>query len=415
MTEPEDSAEGQSEWRTGWGVVLAAAIGISIGGIHTHFIGTMINPLEAAYGWSRAEIAFGLTIISFLGPLTNIMAGAAADRFGARRVALGGIAPFGVGFLLMGLAGPAIWTWYAACALFAFLHLALSAVVWTSLVVKRFQRQRGTALAMSLMGGAVMVGVTPSLVVFLLDVAGIRGVFYSIAMIGSILIFIPTFLFFREHEIASPGPIHGVAQAPNQALDGYTVKEALSTPSFWKLAISLLLIASCMGTFMVHIQPMLTDSGLSPAVAASVALFIGPSMIAGRLTTGAFFDRFDARLVSGGAFLLPVVASLLVMNLDGSYVSSAAAGIFIGLGMGAEIDVVAFLTSRYFGLRRYGVLFAILLGVYTLGVGSGSVISGASYDKYGSYDSILLFLAGGCLLATALVATLGRPRDFAEA
>ena len=85
--------------------------------------------------------------------------------------------------------------------------------------------------------------------------------------------------------------------------------------------------------------------------------------------------------MTGCAFLLPVVAAGLVMNLDGSYVMSATAGVFIGLGMGAEVDVLAYLTSRYFGLRRYGLLFAILISIYSIGVGTGSVVAGASFDS----------------------------------
>src|SRR5690606_20463587 len=141
------------EWRDGWGVVLAAAIGVGISGMHVHFVGTLIKPFEAAYGWNRAEVAFGLTLMQLLAPLTYVLSGALADRFGARRVALAGVWVFGLGFVLMGLAGPALWTWYLACAAFAFLSVGASAIVWTTVVVKRFTYQRGLALALSLAGG----------------------------------------------------------------------------------------------------------------------------------------------------------------------------------------------------------------------------------------------------------------------
>lgn len=37
--------------------------------------------------------------------------------------------------------------------------------------------------------------------------------------------------------------------------------------------------------------------------------------------------------------------------------------------MGSEVDVVAYLTSRYFGLRQYGLVFGILISVYGFAVG----------------------------------------------
>ncbi|MFA5496498.1 MAG: hypothetical protein WC247_17155, partial [Porticoccaceae bacterium] len=76
---------------------------------------------------------------------------------------------------------------------------------------------------------------------------------------------------------------------------------------------------------------------------------------------------------------------------------------------GAEVDVVAYLTSRYFGLRAYGVLFALMMSSYGAGIGAGSALAGVGFDRLGSYDSWLLVLAGGSAIAIVLVATLGLP------
>src|SRR5690606_10579395 len=112
------AAQKLEEWRRGWGVVLCSALGIAIVGIYVHFIGAMIRPLEEAYGWSRGEIAFGLTLITVISPGVNLFIGYMADRIGARRVAIVGIILFGIIFSAMGLAGPSIWSWYAICVLF---------------------------------------------------------------------------------------------------------------------------------------------------------------------------------------------------------------------------------------------------------------------------------------------------------
>jgi predicted MFS family arabinose efflux permease len=94
------------------------------------------------------------------------------------------------------------------------------------------------------------------------------------------------------------------------------------------------------------------------------------------------------------------------LGLDGSFLFSAATAIVIGLGMGAEVDVLAYMTSKYFGLRRYGVLFGILIGLYGVGVGLGSVVAGQVYDVTGSYNMLLVITAllsgGAALLAATL-------------
>ena len=404
-------------------MVLAAAIGVGISGMHVHFVGTLIKPFEAAYGWNRAEVAFGLTLMQLLAPLTYVLSGALADRFGARRVALAGVWVFGLGFVLMGLAGPALWTWYLACAAFAFLSIGASAIVWTTVVVKRFTYQRGLALALSLAGGGFMVSVTPTLVLFLVETTGIRGVFFTIGICGSLLMFAPAWFFFHDEKIAGKNSAQSSAQTSAQPstqttalapLPGHTVREALRSRQFWWLATGLFLVASCIGMFVVHIQPLLIDAGMSAQTAASVAFFMGPAMIIGRIGIGFLFDIFECRTISVFAFLIPGIACFMLAQMDGSYEMAALTGIFIGFGMGAEVDVIAYLTSRYFGIRRYGVLFASLVAINAVGIGVSSVIAGEVFDRLHTYEPMLIVLGCGSLIAAVLAATLGKPQRALE-
>lgn len=417
------SSTSPGEWRQGWGVVLAAAMGISIGGLHMHFIGTMIPSLQEAYDWSRGEIAFGLTLIMVINLVGNLVVGALADRYGMRPVALWGALLFGIGFSALGLAGPAISTWYAACAFFAVLHLGVTPVVWTGGVVKWFEARRGMALALSLTGGGVMVAVTPLMVIWLVGAVGVRWIFPTVGIIGALLILMPAWRFFHDRkghvrkeldskeqqsESSALAPAAEVGAAP-VSLPGFSAKEAFRQRRFWQLLLAFLLVALAAGTFLVHVQPMLVDSGLTPARAATVALFIGPSMIIGRLLMGTLFDYFDPRLVTALAFTLPLAAALMLANLDGSYGLAVCAGILVGLCLGAEVDVLAYLTSRYFGLKAYGVLFAIMMSAHGAGIGIGSALAGFGFDNFGNYDQWLLALAAGAVVAIGLVLSVGLP------
>src|SRR5499427_7267344 len=71
-----------------------------------------------------------------------------------------------------------------------------------------------------------------------------------------------------------------------------------------------------------------------------------------------------------------------------------------GLGIGAEIDLMAFFTSRYFGLRDYTKLYGTMFGIFALGVGIGPALSGASFDRFHSYTPafviFVIMLAVGC-------------------
>jgi predicted MFS family arabinose efflux permease len=389
---------------------LACTIGIAITGVHFHVVGAMLGPLQKAYSWTRAEAAMAVTIYSLMTPLSNVAVGMLADRFGPRRVVLLGSLLFGVSYALFGLAGPALWTWYAATVLFAILGHGVSPVVWTMAVVRNFTAGRGLALAVALSGAGLMVAVVPTLVLTLVAQMGVRGAYFVMAAGGAILMFLPAFLFFKPQ--GEVGVTVAQRQQTASRLPGASVPQALRSRHFWQLGVGLAVVACTVGVFIVHFQSMLADAGLTPAEAASAALLMGPMMILGRLGTGYLFDRLPTALVAGLAFGIPVLACLLMLGFNGTLVMAMLCAGVIGLGMGAEVDVVAYVTSRYFGLRHYGVLFGILVGVYGAGIGIGSASAGMGVGRTGSYDPLLMALAIGCAAASALVATLGRPPEL---
>ncbi|HEY6371908.1 MAG TPA: hypothetical protein VIX37_15120 [Candidatus Sulfotelmatobacter sp.] len=79
----------------------------------------------------------------------------------------------------------------------------------------------------------------------------------------------------------------------------------------------------------------------------------------------------------------------------------------IGLGMGAEADVIAYLISRYFGLRALGEVYGYVFGSYTLAGALGPWLMGLGFDRSGSYSSILVGFLLATLLTAVLIARLG--------
>jgi MFS family permease len=400
----------KQEWARSWTIVLAAALGFAITTSHVNFIGAMMKPLQQAYGWGRGEIAFGVTLISTLVCLSYLFTGVLADRYGPRRLALGGCLGFGVGFCLLGFAGPSVLSWYVLCAVFSLIGQLANIVVWTMMVVRHFHTSRGLALALTLCGGGLAVSVTPMLVVFLNASFDVRTVFLLWGSVGGAFVLISTFFFFRDPATAVRIDTPKVS-APATIPIGHALRDAFRDRNFWQFSVSVLLVALAVGSFYVHIQPMLHDSGLSPELAASVAMVIGPSLIAGRVSIGYFLDRVDCRLVSSVAFCLPAVACGLLAILDGSYALAIFAGFIIGLGLGAEVDIVAYLTSHYFGTRNYGKIFAILNGLFSIGLGVGSTLAGFVFDMTGTYKTVLLIMSVFAILAVLLIATLGKPKN----
>jgi hypothetical protein len=74
----------------------------------------------------------------------------------------------------------------------------------------------------------------------------------------------------------------------------------------------------------------------------------------------------------------------------------------VGLSIGAEIDLLAYLATRYFGLQSFGLAYGLLFSAFLIGTATRPVVYGAGFDTTGSYVTAL----GNCavlLVITALV------------
>ena len=85
---------------------------------------------------------------------------------------------------------------------------------------------------------------------------------------------------------------------------------------------------------------------------------------------------------------------------------------FIGLAMGAEMSEIAYLCSRYFGVRAFGQIYGLMFSAFMLGGAIGPVMLGLYYDRFGDYLGALYPLPVMAAVATLLVALLGPYPSF---
>jgi hypothetical protein len=134
---------------------------------------------------------------------------------------------------------------------------------------------------------------------------------------------------------------------------------------------------------------------------------IGIAGLVGRLGVGALLDRFPGVLIGPALYAIPATACLAVALLGSGPVLLVMLALSIGLALGSELDLMAYMTARYFGLAHYGLLFGVLTGIVGCGAGFGPVIAATLRDVSGSYDLLLLILSGTFVLCGAIVASLG--------
>ena len=83
------------------------------------------------------------------------------------------------------------------------------------------------------------------------------------------------------------------------------------------------------------------------------------------------------------------------------------AAVLLGIGIGAEVDIMAFLLGRYFGLSHYGAVYGTLLAIFTFGSGIGPWLIALSFDHFHTYAGALMGCGLSLIFASALVGGLG--------
>lgn len=395
-----------SEWRSYWTLPIAAAFGYSTSVLHTYSLGAFIEPLQKEFSWSRAQIAVGITIAGVVAALFSVPIGLTVDRIGPRRIGLIGVLLMTGSVALLGTATGDTTNWVMLWCLVAFANLWLQTTVWTSAVASRFERSRGLAFAITLSGASVAASAFPLIATSLIRAHGWRTAFMGMSGIWAALVFPVLFLFFRgarDHGQAK------IVATPAPVLEGVTPAEGLKTPAFFQLlAASGLFTFTAIG-IIVHFVPILKDAGADPLAAAGIASLIGIFSVIGRVSTGLLLDRAPGNIVGATVFLLPILAcSLLYVDGANPLWQSVAAAIF-GLTVGAEVDVIAFLTSQHFGLKHYGVFSGAMVGALALGAAFGPLAAGGAFDYYGSYKQFLIVTIVCMGLSSVAMATLRRP------
>ncbi|MCK9542791.1 MAG: MFS transporter [Novosphingobium sp.] len=395
-----------SEFRTGWKVVLAAAVGAAVTGAHFHVTGTMMKPLSAAYGWSRGDIGLAVTVATIAMALFHVPVGILVDRWGPKRVLVPGVVLFGLGAALFGFAGPELWTWFAAYTVFSILLVPTAAFVWFAAVVRHFKTALGFALSLCLAGSAILTAITPAIILALVSHYGVRGTYFVLAA-GSVALMLPFALW------AVPGRAGNEAGEAEhgQVLDRRQRNRILGDFLFWKLALVVLCISVAIGTYSVHYQSMLTDSGLTPGGAAAVALYLAPSMIVSALGSGAMLDRFDPRIPAALIFLLPGITAALLFGYSGDPVRGAAIGLLLGATFGAPVSVISFLAGYYFEPHHFGFVSSAYFGVLGVAIGLGSWLAGLLFDISHDYSSTYVLMIVTGVAAAGLILSIRRRNE----
>jgi hypothetical protein len=159
------------------------------------------------------------------------------------------------------------------------------------------------------------------------------------------------------------------------------------------------------GGFLLHLISILRARGFAPDQAAQIQALVGVSIIAGRCLSGAALDRFRASYVAATAFAISAAGT--AMLLSSSVPILCVAALAVGLTIGAELDILAFTVSRYFGLASFGRLYSLAYSTMILAGGASPLLI-ARLARSNDYTTAIVVSSVGVLVSAVAVVLMPR-------
>jgi MFS family permease len=387
-----------------WWVVVGAVCGLFVcnGPVLAFTFGVFLKPIMADTGWDRGAASFALSVGGIFSALMVPVLGRMMDRWGIRRVALPGLVIYTAFTALLGLSPGTFWVFTVMFALAEAASAIQTPLGYAKAIAAWFDPRRGLALGIAMSGVGLGGFVIPQLANYLIGQLGWRGAYVCLAALTFAIAFPVVALWIREPR---PGEGEQHAAIASGDLLGLTTRESARQSRFWIFAVAFFLVAVAINGTVAHVVPLLTDRGLSATSAAEVLGVFGLATLCGRLLAGWFVDRIFAPYIASIFFLAPIAGFAFLASGVGPL--PAIGVVLMGLGLGTEIDLIAFLVSRYFGQRAFGELYGYFFMVFGIGSSLGRMLGGFTFDMAGSYTPALIGAAVALVAAVTLVNRLG--------
>lgn len=406
----------------GWLIVGVLFFISIIDGGFTYTFSTFLKPLTQEFGWSRAETATAFSLYLLVAGLVLPAWGWLIDHVGARWVFLLSALIDGVALLLLS----AVSSLPGFYALYLFLGVGLAGIgpmPVGKVITQWFVDKRGLAMGIALVGASGGGLVLVPLCGFLIAEFSWR-VGYQVLAGLSLFGMLPLVWFFvvnspQEKGLKPLGQDYSkvrhtlLGPEPEQDVRDWTLRQALSTSTFWRLGAAFCLGLMAGGAVHAHQVAFFQDAGYSLELASTITgISLGMSM-AGRFLAGWVSEhiRHPHAILAGCLCMQAVgIGVLLFLESLGFWALTLFVSLF-GLGYGGMIVLWPLIVGHDFGRQAFGAIAGVL-GTLGLSIGGalGPVIAGVLYDNTGNYDWAFLSCVGAFLAGAGAAVVAPEPQ-----
>ncbi|HLZ68256.1 MAG TPA: MFS transporter [Aliidongia sp.] len=394
--------------RNRWWIVAAGALGMTVGqGPITIFtLGVFLKPVTDDLGIDRGTFSSAIGLLTVAAAVVTPFVGRLVDRFGVRTVLLPMILLFALATMALSRLQPSLPVLYLLFGVQGVLSTCQTPTAYVKTISAWFDRTRGLALGIAQTGVGLGVALVPQLAAALIAGHGWRTAYVGLGGAILALALLPVALFLREPPAARWGVVASGA--------GVSLANAWRSGRFWQLNACFFLAVTAINGTLAHAVALLTDRGVPLEAATGAMSLAGIAVIVGRVIAGFCLDRLHGRHIAVASFCFPMLGiALLAFAREPAPLLVGAA--LCGLGVGAEVDLIAYFIGRYFGMRAYGAIYGLFFAVFTIGTGLGPFVMGLAFDRAHSYGPALAIFEAALLSASGLALRLGPYRYPAHA
>lgn len=395
----------------GWVMMLGAAMAV-VASIPGQTIGVSVftDALITAWGLTRTQLSTAYLVGTIASSFALPLAGTLLDRFGTRASVVFSSAGLGGSLLIVAFGDYVLALWpdgapYAVAFLMAavaflftrFFGQGCLTLVSRVIVGHWFETRRGRATAMTGLIATIFFGLAPRGLEELVQTVGWREAYIILAAsIGLGVAFVGA-IFFRDSPEQCGIPMEGghrpkdgaAAHTPPAAPYDFTRAQALRTPAFWVVSLSLGSQSLLVTAVTFHIASIGAEMGLSRL--ESFAIFIPMTLVAAaaNILGGWQSDRAAPRQLVAIFLVAQIVGNIGVLNL-GNPAGLPLVCLGYGVSGGLFHPLVTVIWPAFFGRAHLGAISGFNMAVLVFASAIGPVLFSGVHDLTGSYRAILI-------------------------
>jgi MFS family permease len=373
-----------------WPPVLAGILmNLALGSLYAWSV--FVAPLEAEFGWTRAQTSFAYTIAIVFFASSFILAGRIQDRKGPRVCAFLGGVLVSAGFFFSSQT-TSLTHLYIAFGVVVGLGNGFGYATPIPVASKWFPERRGLVVGLMVGGYGAGSAILGPLATRLIANIGWRptfqilgALFFVMTMIGAALMRNPP----PGYRPPNWRPDDGTAASGAD----FSARQMLATPTFYFMWIAFCLGATAGQMAISQLIPFARSSGLG-LLAATLALPVSAlGNAGGRVLSGWLSDTLGRLRTLKTMILLSAIAmpALYLWREQGLQFFLFVALVYWCYG--TQLSVFASTTADFYGAKNLGLNYGVLFTAWGVAGILGPAIAGWTFDRFGDY-CVAFFLAG---------------------